>query len=463
MAPINIKQTSLLKFSPDLSNSKKPDIIIEKDEGDSLSSDSRYNLSIERDNTVEILETHCLDCGQRLKKNGFNNKTAILDLGLGEHEFKLHRKRCHECGEIKPDYSKLAPKYGNYHENYKRRARQHYLDGLNPAQIKNVFENDFGVSISKSSIVNWVNEVQEPLRETLEETPVPSSGVWGYDEIHLNVSKKKRYSINTVDMNTRFIPVAKIKKKMGKKSGREVLLEGKRGRKLKIKCIVKDCSTNLGSLFHQRGFKNVILQNCLTHVKWIISKHVKAFAGLSKQSRKPVPKEWRWLLYRFYRLLDLDNEADTYIHLEALRKTVEDLNGTRIKELHVAIRQLEGWLPKIIAHQRDPEIPRTNNVTEGFHKKFEYYRAFKTQMKTDKGAQRVLDYRAYGHNLKQFPGYISHYEQKYETWRALVRKNGDDAILRGQSNHFRSMFRKLEAWHGNYQLIWEEYFAVIND
>lgn len=463
LAPINIEQSTLNKFCPNLPEPKKPDLLVKKDKSESFSYDSRYNLSLESGNTVEIQETHCLDCGKRLKKNGFNDKVAILDEGLGRHEFKLHRKRCDNCGEIKPDYSKLAPKYGNYHENYKRRARQHYMGGLNPAQIKRAFKTDFGIEASKSSIVNWVNEVSEPLREMLRETPVPSSGYWGYDEIHLNISKNKKYALTTVDLNTRFIPVARIKPKMGKASGREVLVEGRRNATLPIHGLVKDCTANLGKLFNMRSFKNITLQNCYTHVKWIISAHVKAFLGMSKRSNKKVPKEWRWLLYRFYAFLGAKDETDAYIQLEAIRKTVEDLDGKKLKELETAIKQMEGWLPKIIAHQRDPNLPKTNNMTEGFHKKYEYYRAFKTQMMTELGAQRVLDYRVFGHNFKRFPEFINQFEVEYESWRVLVRNSKGDAILRGQGNYFRSMFRKLDIWYGKYLEVWIEYFAIQKD
>jgi len=460
MAPINIEQTTLYKFCPDLLEPKKFDILVEKDKNDSLACDSRYHLRLKSGNTIEIEETHCLDCGKRLKKNGFNDKIVILDEGLGRCEFKLHRKKCNDCGEIKPDYSRLAPKYGNYHDNYKRRARQHYMEGLSPSQIKTAFKIDFNVDISISSIVNWTNEVAKPLRKLLEETPVPSSGYWGYDEIHLKVKGKKKYAINTVDLNTRFIPVARIKPKMGKKSGRDVLVEGRRNATLPIHGLVKDCTANLGKLFKMRSFNNIKLQNCLTHVKWIISKHVKAFAGLPKQSRKNIPKEWRWLLYRFYAFIDSKDETDAYIQLEAVRKTVEDLDGKKIKELHSAVKQLESWLPKIIAHQRDPNLPKTNNVTEGFHKKYEYYRAFKKQMMTEEGAQRVLDYRAFGHNFKQFPKYIHQYNIKYERWRLLVRNFKGDAILRGQGNHFRWKFKRLDQYFGNYQELWFEFFAI---
>ena len=463
LTPIKIEQTTLNKFFPELPEPTDDSLPSEIESRLALSNGDPYHLGMKRDGTVYIREIHCLKCGKRLSKNGCNPRTVIFDNGLGKQDFRLHRKICKKCGEMKPDYSRIAPRNANYHENYKRRARQHYMEGLTPSQIKKVFEIDFGVNISESSIVNWINKAENPLREMLKETPVPSSGYWGYDEIHLKIKGEKKYAINTVDLNTRFVPVARIKPKMGRNMGREVLMEGRRGRNLWINGLIKDCTTNLGGLFRTRGFKHIIQQNCLTHVKWIVSKHIKAFAGLSKQSKKPVPKEWRWLRNRFYKVLDSGTDTEAYIELEIVRRTVERLQGEKIKELHTAMKQLESWLPKIIAHQRNPDIPKTNNMSEGFHKKYEYYRAFKTQMMTETGAQRVLDYRVFGHNIKLFPDYIKQYELKYERWRVLLRECKGDAILRGQGNHFKSIFRKLDKWHGNYMRVWNEYFKIKKD
>lgn len=69
--------------------------------------------------------------------------------------------------------------------------------------------------------------IGDSLLKTLRETPVPSSGYWGYDEIHLRISKERMYAIDTVDINTRFVPVAKISRNMGRNEGREVLMEGR--------------------------------------------------------------------------------------------------------------------------------------------------------------------------------------------------------------------------------------------
>ncbi|KKM67667.1 hypothetical protein LCGC14_1468820 [marine sediment metagenome] len=459
-APIKIEQGTLYKFCPDLPEPKTRDLLVQFSKKEAISNDS-YTLSIEAGNTIEIQETHCFECGTRLKKNGFNDRIAILDEGLGIYEFRIHRKHCRNCGEITPDYSKLAPKYANYHENYRRRARQHYMEGLMPSQIKRVFKIDFGIDISKSSIINWVNEVAKPLREMLKITPIPSSGYWGYDEIHMRIGGEKMYTIDTVDVNTRFIPVAKISPNMGRDAGRKVLTEGRKNRALRIEGLIKDCTTNLGGLFKTRSFKHIILQNCLTHVKWAVSKHVKAFTGLSKQSKKPVPKEWRWLLKRFFMLIGSKDETEAYIQLEIIRMTVEKLKGEKISELHTALKQLESWFPKIIAHQRNPNIPTTNNLLEGFQKKYLYYPAFKKSMMTSDGAQRVLDYRVFRHNFGKFPGYIVEMRVRYETYRLLVKETKNHPTLRGAGMFFKAQFKRLDAWFGNYMEVWSQYFAIL--
>ncbi len=460
LAPIKIEQTTLYKFCPDLPEPKTRDLLIQLDKKETISS-GKYTLRIEAGNTIKIQETHCLECGKRLKRNGFNARIAILDEGLGRYKFRLHRKHCRNCGEIKPDYSKFAPKYGIYHENYKRRARRHYMDGLMPSQIKRVFKIDFGIDISKSSIVNWVNETAEPLREMLVKTPVPSSGHWGYDEIHMRIRGEKMYTIDTVDVNTRFIPVAKISPNMGRDAGSEVLKEGRKNRALRIESVIKDCTTNLGGLFRTRNYRHIVQQNCLNHVKWIISAHVKAFAGLSTRSIKPVPKNWRWLLKRFYKLIDSKDETDAYIQLEIIRMTVEKLKGKKIKHIHTALKQLESWFPKIIAHQRNPSIPTTNNMLEGFQRKYLYYPAFKRSMMTLEGAQRILDYRVFRHNFGKFPEYISELRAKYETFRLLVKETKNHPTLRGAGMYFKHEFKKLDAWFGNYMEVWHQYFIVL--
>ena len=457
MRPIKIEQTTLIKYFPILQINV---LTIGKNRCSARSKAQPYTPVLEPDQSIYIKETHCLQCGSRLVKNGSNARKVFLDKWKGERMFRIIRKRCPKCGEIRPDYSKLAPRNCNYNENYKFRARQHYMEGLMPPQIQRALEIDFGIKVSKSTIVRWISEIENPLRILLKDTPVPSSGYWGYDEIHMKIAGKKRYTIDTVDLNTRFVPVARITKNMGRNIGKEVLREGRKSATLEIKGLVKDCSTNLGGLFRTRSFKNVKLQNCITHVKWIIARHVKVYAGIPSGSTKPLPREWNWLLRRFYDVIDSKSETDIYIKLEILRIAINGLNEKRVSRLVKAFKQLEKWLPKLIAHQRDPLLPSTNNLLESFHRKYNYYPSFKKHMMTTQGAQRVLDYRVFRHNLKRFPEYIQQYEVKYKRWRALLPESKGDAIFCGQGNHFRSMFKKLETWYGNYQKVWQEYFAI---
>jgi len=453
-----IEQTSLIKYFPFL---KKPKIGKPRNKNCNPNVESPYSLEIGRDNIVKIKEAHCFDCGFRLVKNGHNKRLIIRDNGKGKLQFLIQRKRCPRCGEIHPDYSELFPKFGNYHENYKRRARQHYMEGLMPSQIRRVFKIDFGITISKSTIVNWINEIAEPLRDMLQETPIPSSGHWAYDEIHMRIKGQRMYTLDTVDVVTKFIPGALISESMGRKAGYHLFKEARCHSALKIKSLVKDCTTNLGGLLRTRNFKHIVQQNCLTHVKWMISKHVKAFCGLSTRSKKPIPEQWYWLLKRFYNVIDSKDETDAYIRLEIVHSTVKRLQGKKIKHLQTALKNLKGWFPKIITHQRNPNIPKTNNLLEAFHKKFTYYPSFKRNMMSSKGAQRVLDYRVFRHNFGRFPSYIHFYRNKYKRYRMILRESGKDPSIRGQGNHFAHEFKNLNKWFGNYYNVWDQYLAKI--
>ena len=136
-----IEQTSLIKYFPFLKKSK---IGKSRNKNCKPNVESPYSLEIGCDNIVKIRETHCLNCGSRLVENGRNKRLIIRDNGKGKLQFLIQRKRCPQCGEIHPDYSEFFPKFGNNHENYKRRARQHYKEGLMPSQVKRVFKIDFG-------------------------------------------------------------------------------------------------------------------------------------------------------------------------------------------------------------------------------------------------------------------------------------------------------------------------------
>jgi hypothetical protein len=335
------------------------------------------------------------------------------------------------------------------------------MEGLMPSQIQRVFRTDFQVKIPKSTIVYWINQIEAEIRELLKSTPIPSSGYWGYDEIHMNIAGERMYTIDTIDVNTGFVPVAKVSSNMGRKVGRKVLMEGRKNLALKIEGIIKDMTTNLGGLFRTRSFKHIQQQNCLTHVKWMVSRHVKAFAGLSEHSKKPIPKEWRWLLSRFYDVIDSHHETDAYIRLEVLRNTIRKLKGKRKKHLITAFKTLSSSLSKIIACQRNLNIPTTNNLLEGQHKRYTYYPSFKRKMMTKSGAQRILDYRVFRHNFRRFSSYIKKMWKKYKKFRSIIADSPIPQKLAGFGMYFKHRFKKLHRWSRKYIGLWTKYFKVM--
>ena len=78
-----IEQSNLIKYFPFLKKSK-----IKKFQKNYCKKniESSCSLEIGRDNIVKIKESHCLDCGTRLVKNGRNKRLIIRDYGKG----KLH-------------------------------------------------------------------------------------------------------------------------------------------------------------------------------------------------------------------------------------------------------------------------------------------------------------------------------------------------------------------------------------
>ena len=93
-APIKIEQTTINKFFPEIQNQKINRLISDEKKRVTKSDRNGYTISMTPDGNIYIKETHCLDCGRRLIKNGHNPRIAILDKDLGRHEFRIHRKRC---------------------------------------------------------------------------------------------------------------------------------------------------------------------------------------------------------------------------------------------------------------------------------------------------------------------------------------------------------------------------------
>ncbi len=460
--PIPILQATLNKYFPTLPpvNTSYPAPHRQRS-GRDPAGQKWYTIAEIAPGLIGILERHCLSCGRHLHRNGSNPRQVIQDLGLGRKAYRVLRKRCPCCGEIKPDYSTLWPRFGHYHENYRRRARQHYLQGLPPGRARKALVVDFGVAVGRSTLARWVDQPGGALREVVAATPVPTSGIWHYDEIFLKVKGERAYAIVLLDAVTGFNVGTSVGLSMGKSAGRAALLSARRnahhGPAVPLRALVMDGTTNLGKELHTRYFKSVTVGRCKTHFKWQASAAVKHYAGLPKESRKPLPPEYHPLRKQFYRVLDAGSEGEAYVALEALRATVMRL---RSKVLLVALKQVENSLPKILAHLRIPDLPATNNGVENFNQELEYFPTFKRRQMTLAGAQRVADYRTFGHNFGRFAGHVARLRKQRAAFKALVADNPSDLNFRGMGNYFAWEFKNLDLWHGEYLAFWNKYLAV---
>ena len=100
-----LEQSTLIKFFPclEIKNLKLNRAIKPRKRNK-----ESYNLVFEPTNDIKIKQTHCLECNSRLVKNGWNFRILILDNQRGKDLFRLNRKRCPKCGEIRPDLSRFA-------------------------------------------------------------------------------------------------------------------------------------------------------------------------------------------------------------------------------------------------------------------------------------------------------------------------------------------------------------------
>nr|MDO8109316.1 transposase [Candidatus Sigynarchaeota archaeon] len=346
--------------------------------------DKQYTVILRRENIIDIEENHCKKCGSLLYHNGYNSKIPVLDKGLGRRNYRVHRKRCMRCGEISYDFSAIAARDGCYHENYKRRARTHFMNGLNPARIQAAMHADYNMIIPRTTLVGWIYESRKPLRNLLASVKLPFSGHWHHDETFLRVGGKKAYALDSIDAITGFIPAVTVATSNDRSSATKHLLSIRRRRGDPILSIVMDGTAKLGTLLRTQCFKHVQRGQCNMHFKWRVGRKLKRLAGMGESSMKPLPVKYHAFRQLFYNVFDSHDETGAYIALERLRPLVERANKSYLTTL---FKDIEAKLPQIIAWQRDPAIAPTNNKCENLHQRLQYHTSFKTRCRSIPGAQ----------------------------------------------------------------------------
>jgi transposase-like protein len=419
--------------------------------------DKRYTVILKRGNVIDIKERLCKDCGALLYLNGYNVKMPVLDRGLGRRTYLVQRRRCPRCGEIRYDLSAIAAPSGHYHENYKRRARLHFMNGLNPARIQAAMHSDYSMTIPRTTLVGWIRKARQSLRDLLASAKLPLSGHWHHDETFLRVGGKKAYALDTIDAVTGFVPAVTVTTNNDRYAATKHFSSIRRDGRTPILSLVMDGTAKLGTLLKTRSFKHVQRGQCNMHFKWRVGRKLKRLAGMGESSMKPLPKQFHSFRQRFYDVFDSHDETGAYIALERLRPLVEQANK---KYLTTLFKDIEAKLPQIIAWQRNPAIAPTNNKCENFHQRLQYHTSFKTRARTMEGAQAIADFRVFNYNFKQFNSYTDDLWRKRCTYKARLRENPGDPSLKGGTQYYFYEIGRVNRAFGEYMTFWDEYLAL---
>ncbi|MFX0102174.1 MAG: hypothetical protein ACFFCS_21590 [Candidatus Hodarchaeota archaeon] len=421
-------------------------------------SDNSYTVNLKGENIIEIEEMHCKDCGCQLYHNGYNPKQPVLDRSLGKRYYRVHRKRCPRCGEIKPDYSVLAPAHGHYHENFKRKARQHYINGQSISWIKMTLEVDLEVPIPYTTIVDWVVNMEEPLKDLLSTTWLPLSGYLHHDETFASIAGQEQYVITSIDSVTGFAPRSTVSSRNTKRVHRKHFNRIKRPNKLVIKAIIADGTKTFESLFDTRYLKFAIRAQCLMHFKWRSSKKLKKFAGLGETSIKPLLKKLRSFKKAFYDVFGSNDTTGAYVALERLRCFVEKANE---KYLTTLFEDIESRIPQITAWQRDLRIPKTNNKCENFNQYLQRHLSFKGRSRNQEALGRICDCRTYKHNRSRFNSYLDKIRRLRVEYEHNTIEKPIDPTLKGCGTWLFHERRRTLASLEKYDIFWTDYLEII--
>lgn len=419
--------------------------------------ENRYTVILKHGNVIDIEENHCKNCGALLYHNGFNSKVPVLDKGLGRRLYRVHRKRCPRCGEIGYDFSAIAARNGCYHENYKRRARLHFMNGLNPARIQAAIRSDYNMTIPRTTLVGWILQSRQPLRRLLASVKLPFSGHWHHDETFLRVGGKKAYALDTIDAVTKFVPAVTVTRENDRSAAMKHLLSIRRRPGDPIKSLVMDGTSKLGTLLKTRCFKHVQRGQCNMHFKWRVGRKLKRLAGMGESSKKELPEKYHALRQRFYDVFDSHDETQAYIALERLRPLIERINKRYLTTL---FNDIEAKLPQIIAWQRNPDIAPTNNKCENFHQRLQYHTSFKTRARLLSGAQCIADFRVFNHNFQRFTTYSDELWQKRCKYKAWLHEDPKDPSLKGGTQYYFNEICRVNKAFGEYTTFWENYLKI---
>ena len=411
-------------------------------------------------NLVQLRNERCREYNIQLIKNGADNRTIYTGDGHVFKNFKLQRYRCKKCGEYKPNYGDFIPSHANYQEEIKAKARQFLFLGNTPGDVVKIFQKNGMVVPSESSIRNWLKEASEAIRDVVKTVNLPTSGFFGYDEIHLRTNKKKAYAMTMVDLWNDFYVNAKYSPNRKNKSILQFLRESKRGGKIKIEGAVFDGAKNYGKIFKKRGFNRVNTQRCQAHYKKNLNEAIYKAAWLGRQLKKELPEPYKGLKKALFAVFNRSTllraeiqlfEAEWYYY------------GNLSEKVDRIFDDFHALFPYLFRHHACKRLQPTNNATERMNLDLEKYPSLKRHMKTEAGVNIILDGEVFLHNFYAFQAYVLRMESKISELDQNISHRPDDEELKSLRKGLKIHLGWVRRNYNKYKEVYLRYFKLSHE
>lgn len=361
------------------------------------------NIKVTYKNGIPCLENViriCSHCGKRHAVKHDKKERTLHFFDNGNVKINVQRYLCKRCGKtFMANLSPIVQKFHNFTNDFKSklmhlvRETESTLFG-----VKYAIENDNNVSVSHTTIENYILEESKPL----EFDYLACKGYLLFDVEWVKLRNQWKYRFSLFDMETNRIIADKIYDSETKENIIEFLETYTKN--ITVKCITTDLATSYKPILNKLGYNQ---QFCLFHTKMNINKYINHKINRLHKSRDNVENKVAKIEFDSNNdtLISLINKYDKYtneIHkYESLKRDLfemldeKDIDKTRDK-LNKILDKLDDYKGKIktfIKHRlrnqfmnfnrwkKDDNISRTTSPLENAFSKTmsgKYKRKYRT-------------------------------------------------------------------------------------
>ncbi|MFX0098280.1 MAG: hypothetical protein ACFFCS_01790 [Candidatus Hodarchaeota archaeon] len=419
--------------------------------------EKRPKLYLDRHKVIALVKPRCPDCGKKLIKWGKNKRKLILDHGHVPHIKGVQRYRCPLHGEIKVDLGVFVEERKQYARNWRRRATQLMYDGATPPAVHRTLKKVYNMAPCVTSIRNWAYEAADAATKVVDAGLVPSSGYYGYDEIHLIFRDTKVYIQTAIDLVHSFVPRLGYSTKLTTKSTLLAWDAIHSNPRTRIDGLVIDGASGYIPNLRLPRYAHVKAQLCITHYKKGIAEKMHKMAGLGKKLKVPLHEPYASYKRILYGPFNRSSRVNAEFSLAQASIKLEDVGIYDLTQLLHDIIFKADFLFRYLEY---PRLHRTNNKNERFNFKLEKYPTLKTKMHTGLGIKRVADAITFLHNYDLFPGYLKLVRKRCKLLRAQMKESEEDHDLVVEYMTGLSHIHQVLRWKGVYDKVYADFFEI---